>query len=104
MPSPMTNNKSPRRSQCGYLLEIPIILFILVIVLSFVIPRLPLIGQRLVIAISAIPIGLCLFYMIIVPGWAPGSHRRGISAWRVALFLGCAAVIATGVGAFVLGR
>jgi hypothetical protein len=101
MPSPMANQQSPRRFQCGYLLEIPIILFILVIVLSFVVPRLPLIGQRLVIVITAIPIVLCLFYMIIVPGWAPGSHRRGISAWRVALFLGCAAVIATGVGALI---
>jgi hypothetical protein len=102
MPSPMANNQSPRRSQCGYLLEIPIILFILVIVLSFVLPRLPLIGQRLVIVIAAIPILLCLFYMIIVPGWAAGSRRHGICTWRVALFLACAAVIATGVGAFIL--
>jgi hypothetical protein len=57
-----------------------------------------------VIAITAIPIVLCLFYMIIVPGWAPSSHRRGISAWRVALFLACAAVIAAGAGDFILRR
>jgi len=98
----MASNQLPRRFQLGYLLEIPIILFILVIVLSLVIPRLPPLGKRIVIVITAIPIMLCLFYMIIVPGWAPGSHRRGISAWRVALFLGCAAAVVTGVGAFVI--
>jgi hypothetical protein len=98
----MASHQRPRRFQRGYLLEIPIILFVLVIVLSLVIPRLPLIGQKIVIVISAIPIVFCLFYMIIAPGWVPGSHRGGLGVWRVALFLACAAAIVTGVVAFIL--
>jgi len=95
-------NNSPRRFQRGYLLEIPIILFVLVIALSLLMPRLSLVGQKIVIATAVIPIVFCLFYMIVAPGWVPGTHRRGLSVWRLALFLGCAAAIVIGVGAFIL--
>jgi hypothetical protein len=98
----MKPNSSPLRIQRGYLLEIPIILFILVIALSLLMPRLSLIGQKIAIGIAAIPIVFCLFYMIVVPGWVPGTHRRGRPVWRLTLFLGCAAAIVTGVVAFIL--
>jgi hypothetical protein len=98
----MKPNSSPRRSQRGYLLEIPVILFVLVIALSLLVPRLSLIGQKIAIGIAAIPIVFCLFYVIVAPGWVPGTHRRGLGVWRVALFLGCAAAIVTGVAAFIL--
>jgi hypothetical protein len=97
----MANSLSPRQFQRGYLLEIPIVLFIFVVVLSVLMPRLPLNGQKVLIAISAVPIVLCLFYMIVAPGWVPGTSGRGHRAWRLALFLGCAAAIVAGVGAFI---
>jgi hypothetical protein len=95
-------SSSPRQSQRGYLLEIPIILFVLLIGLSLLMPRLSLIGQKIAIATAAIPIVFCLFYMIVAPGWVPGTHRRAPRVLRVTLFLGCAAAIVTGVGAFIL--
>jgi hypothetical protein len=97
-----SNDPSPRRFQRGYLLEIPIILFVLVIVLSLLMPHLSLIGQKIVLGIAVIPFVFCLFYMIVAPGWVPGTDRRGLSVWRLVLFLGCAAAIVTGVGAFIL--
>jgi hypothetical protein len=93
---------SRRGFQRGYLLEIPLILFVLVIALSLVMPRLPILGQKIAIVIAAIPIVFCLFYMIVVPGWVPGTQRRAGLILRMTLFLGCAAAIVTGVGAFIL--
>jgi hypothetical protein len=97
----MNPNSSPRQSQRGYLLEIPIILFVLLIALSLLMPRLSLIGQKIAIGIAAIPILFCLFYMIVAPGWVPGTERRVGLIVRMTLFLGCAAAIVTGVGAFI---
>jgi hypothetical protein len=97
----MNPNSSPRQSQRGYLLEIPIILFVLLIALSLLMPRLSLIGQKIAIGIAAIPILFCLFYMIVAPGWVPGTRRRVGLIVRMTLFLGCAAAIVTGVGAFI---
>lgn len=77
-------------------------LFILVVVLSVLMPRLPLNGQKVLLAIAVIPIVFCLFYMVVMPGWVPGTSGRGRRVWRVALFLGCAAAIVVGVGAFIL--
>src|ERR1700680_3560664 len=93
---------SPRRFQRGYLLEIPVMLFIIVLALSVLVPRLPFNGQKVLLGIAAVPIVFCLFYMIVTPGWVPGTSARGGRVWRVALFLGCAAVIVAGVGAFIL--
>ncbi len=92
---------SSRRSQGGYLLEIPIILFILVIVLSVLMPHLGLMGQKILLAIAAVPVVFCLFYMIVIPGWVPGISGRAGRALRVALFVACTAAIAAGVGAFI---
>jgi hypothetical protein len=98
----MANKPSPRQLQRGYLLEIPLILFVVMIALALVMPRLSLIGQKIAIVIAAIPILFCLLYMIVVPGWTPGTHRRGSRVWRITLFLGCAAAIITVVGTFIL--
>jgi len=96
------NNLSSRDFQRGYLLEIPIILFVLLIALSLLMPRLSLIGQKIAIGIAAIPIVFCLFYIIVAPGWVPSTHRRTGLILRMTMFLGCAAAIVTGVGAFIL--
>jgi len=91
-----------RESQRGYLLEIPIVLFILLIALAVLVPRLALTGQKITLALAAVPIVFCLFYMIVIPGWTPGTSGRIARIWRVSLFLGCAAVIVAGVWAFML--
>jgi hypothetical protein len=98
----MADNPARRRFQRGYLREIPIVLLILLVALSLAIPRLPSIGRKIAIAAAVVPILGCLFYMIITPGWRPGDEARRRSAWRLTLFLGCAAVIIAGAGAFML--
>lgn len=77
-------------------------LFILVVALAVLMPRLGLIGQKILLAIAAVPIVFCLFYIMVIPGWVPGNSGRGGRVWRVALFVGCAAAIVAGVGAFIL--
>jgi hypothetical protein len=98
----MGNGLSPRQFQRGYLLEIPIMLFLLLVVLALILPRLPLNGQKLLLAIALVPIVFGLFYMVVIPGWMPGSANWGRRVWRAALFLGGAAAIVAGVGAFIL--
>ena len=96
------NRRSLRRFQRGYLLEIPILLFILVLVLSILIPRLSFNGQKVLLGLAAVPILFCLFYIIVAPGWVPQTSGRVGRGFRVALFLGCAAAIVAGVASFLL--
>jgi len=98
----MGNSIGPRHLQRGYLFEIPITLFILVVVLAVLMPRLSLTGQKVLLVIAAAAVLFCLFYLIVMPGRVPGTSGRGGLFWRVALFLGCAAAIVAGVGTFVL--
>jgi hypothetical protein len=77
-------------------------LLIIVVLLSVLMPRLSLKGQKVLLAIAAVPIVFFLFYMIVIPGWVPGASGRGRLLWRAALFLGCATAIGAGVGTFIL--
>lgn len=79
------------------------ILFLLVIVVAMVMPRLPLSGQKALIGIAVVPIVFCLFYMIVAPGWVPESSGRAPRALRMALFVAIAAAIVAGAGDFILG-
>jgi hypothetical protein len=78
------------------------IFFLLVIVVAIVMPRLPSSGQKALIGIAVVPIVLCLFYMIVAPGWVPGSSGRAPRALRMALFAALAAAIVVGAGDFIL--
>jgi hypothetical protein len=77
-------------------------LLILVVGLSILVPRLPLVGQKVMIGVAVLPIVFCLFYMIVAPGWVPGRSGRARRAWRVVVFLGLAAAIVAGAGGFIL--
>jgi hypothetical protein len=98
----MASHLSSRQFQRGYLLEIPVLLFILLLALAILAPRLSLIGQKVMIGVAVLPIVYFLFYMIVAPGWVPGSTGRARRALRVALFIGLAAAIAAGAGGFIL--
>jgi hypothetical protein len=98
----MASHLSSRQFQRGYLLEIPLILFILLLALAILAPRLSPIGQKVTIGAAALPIVFCLFYIIVAPGWVPGSTGRACRDLRVALFVGLAAAILAGAGDFIL--
>jgi len=68
-------------------------LIILLLALAILAPRLPLIGQKVLIGVAVVPIVFGLFYMIVAPGWVPGNSGRVRRALRMALFLGLAAAI-----------
>jgi hypothetical protein len=95
------NRVPSRRSQRGYLFEIPLILLTLFLALAFILPRLPVIGQKVLLAVATVPTLFCLFYLIVAPGWTPGAVLRGSACCRLALFLGCAAVTVAAVAAFI---
>ena len=100
--SVLDSHLSARQSQRGYLLEIPLMLIILVLALAILTPRLPLIGQKILIGVAVIPIVFLLFYMIVTPGWAPGNSGRVRRVCRVVVFVGCAAAIVAGASGFIL--
>lgn len=64
-----------RRSEAGYLLEIPLSLAATAILIAIILPRLSPIAGAIAAIVGAIVILLCLFYMIVTPGWQPGVVR-----------------------------
>ena len=98
----MASDPSSRDLQRGYLLEIPVMLIILLLALAILAPRLPLIGQKVLIGVAVVPIVFGLFYMIVAPGWVPGNSGRVRRAFRMAQFLGLAAAIVAGAGGDIL--
>jgi hypothetical protein len=92
-----------RRKQSGYLLEIPLIMAIVGMALAIVVPKLPgLPGKVLVAAGALVWIG-GLFYMIVMPGWQPGNAPRLRRPWSLLVFLGLALLIGLAAGAMIFG-
>ncbi len=91
-----TDQKCPDHSQAGYLLEVPLLFFLVVLTSALVIPRLPkLAGQGALVAAALIVLG-CLYYMIVVPGWRPRPSPLS-PRWRLVIFLLVAFAIGFGV-------
>ena len=101
--SRILNTTSPRRSQYGYLLEIPILLVAVGLVVATLFPRLPPLGQKMLVSVAALPVLYSLYYMIIAPGWMPGNERVK-PMLRFLAFLLLALMIVTAVAMFVLGE
>ena len=96
------NNLSPRQRQRGYLLEIPLLFIAVIVILSIVLPMLPPWGQKIAIALAAVPILFALFYMIVIPGWTPGYEGRLKWPWNWVVFVLVAIPIVVVVVAFIL--
>jgi hypothetical protein len=94
--------KRTRRSQRGYLREIPLLLLVVALVLAVLLPRLSPGARKLALAAAALPAVAALYYMIVVPGWLPETRAGRRRGWRLAMFLGCTAAIVAAVAAFIL--
>jgi 4-hydroxybenzoate polyprenyltransferase len=94
---------SSRYSQSGYLLEIPIILFITAVLLAVLLPNLPDLAGKVVIVVVALIWIAGLYYMIIIPGWQPGrgNPSRVGQFFKLILFIALAICILLGTGAYV---
>ena len=88
------------RREGGYLLEVPLILFVAAVLLAVVLPRLPPGVAALVALVGAGVVLLCLYYMIVVPGWRPGAVPTGLRR-RIALFAGACLLVLGGAALFV---
>jgi hypothetical protein len=76
-----------RKGQGGYLLEIPLLLFIILIVVVVLIPYLSIGGRKILISIAAVPVLFALYYMIVIPGWTPYRRNRLGPTGRKVVFL-----------------
>lgn len=90
-----------RRSQSGYLLEIPLIMAVVGVLLALALPHLSIALRKGLLVLGALVWLGGLYYMIVIPGWQPG-RRSGGRAWRLALFLLVAGLSSLAVGAYVL--
>ena len=97
------NKLSSRRLQRGYLWEIPFLFTLVVVGLSALLPHLPPWGQKIAIAIAAVPILFFLFYMIVIPGWMPSDEGRLKWPWNWLVFLLVAIPIIGVVGLILFG-
>jgi peptidoglycan/LPS O-acetylase OafA/YrhL len=93
---------SSHQRQRGYLLEIPILFFILLVILAIILPHLRPLGQKILICIATVPILFMLYYMIVIPGWMPSDTARLRPPWNLLVFLLVAIVIITVVTMIVL--
>lgn len=93
---------SRRRAQRGYLLEIPILLFVIVIVASVVLPNLPPIGRKIFLGIAAVPVLFGLYYMIVIPGWTPNAGKRLPPVLRLIAFILVAGLLLAGLVMFFI--
>lgn len=90
-----------RRRQAGYLLEVPLILFVAAMVLSLVLPRLSPGPASVAVLVGAGVVLFCLYYMIVVPGWRPGAVPMG-RAKRLALFGGACLLVVGSAALFIV--
>ena len=90
-----------RRSQSGYLMEIPLIMAVVGVLLAVLIPHLSIALRKGLLVLGTLVWLGGLYYMIVIPGWQPGrcSYSR---AWRLGLFLLLAGLFSFAVGAYVL--
>jgi predicted membrane channel-forming protein YqfA (hemolysin III family) len=95
-----------RYSQSGYLMEIPIILFITAVLLGVLLPNLPDMAGKIVVIVVALIWIAGLYYMIVIPGWQPGaeSPSRSGKVMRLILFIALAICILLVTGAYVFHR
>jgi hypothetical protein len=93
-----TNKISARhnRSEDGYLLEVPILLFVVLLTVAILIPHLSPLGRKVVLTIAAVPVLFALYYMIVIPGWRPGVTPLRWP-WNWLSFLLCAILIVSAV-------
>jgi len=90
------------RCQRGYFLEIPLLLMGVAIVFALVMPRLPPVGQKILLGVVTPLVLFGLFYMIVIPGWRASDTGRLKPPWSVLVFGIVAGVILVMSVAFIL--
>lgn len=93
-----------RRSEAGYLYEIPCGVLVVVVLLALVLPLLPLLAAKVVVVLAALAVVVGLYYMMVIPGWQPAAtaERRSGWPWNLVKFVLVALVIAAATTAFVV--
>ena len=89
-----------KRPQCGYLLEIPLLVALAVIVAVVIGPMLPPLGQKLVVIAAALVVIAGAYYDLVIPGWRPTPRLAPPWSWIV--FGAVATLVAVGAGAFAV--
>lgn len=90
-----------RRSQSGYLMEIPLIMAVVGVLLVVAIPHLSIALRKGLLVLGTLVWLGGLYYMIVIPGWQPERRSYG-RAWWLGLFLLLAGLFSFAAGAYVL--
>jgi hypothetical protein len=90
-----------RRSQSGYLMEVPLIMAVVGVLLAVALPHLSIALRKGLLVLGTLVWLGGLYYMIVIPGWQPGRRSYG-RAWRLGLFLLIAGLSSVAVGTYVL--
>lgn len=90
-----------RCSQSGYMMEVPLLMLAAGIVLAIALPHAPSVLGRILVAVGTLIWIGGLYYMILAPGWLPGSQPGMGRAWKWVLFLVLAGLLAFGAVAYI---
>ena len=56
------------------MLEVPLLLMVAGIILAILLPKLPPMGGKVLVAAVGLVVIVGLYYLMVVPGWQPGEH------------------------------
>lgn len=94
------NRVTSRASRRGYLLEVPLLLAAGGVAVALLFPALPPLGRNILLGAAAVPALFALYYLLVSPGWTPGSGGRLRPPWNwVAFGLVAGALLAAVLGA-----
>ena len=93
-----------KNSEAGYLYEIPCGVIVVLVLLTLVLPSLPLLAAKVVVVLAALVVVAGLYYVMVIPGWQPAAiaERRSGWPWNLVKFVLVALAIAAATTAFVV--
>ncbi len=92
----------PLSKQAGYMIEIPILIAVVLLLLSWILPKLPLEFAKALAVLGALIVIAGAYYMLIVPGWQPAPSSRLRAPWNWLVFVLTAALLLGAAGGFAI--
>jgi hypothetical protein len=92
---------SSKNRQAGYLYEVPLLVMAVIVILTVLLPHLPIVVRKIFAIAGGIVVIAGLYYMIVIPGWQ-GNTPRLRRPWSVIIFLIIALFIALIAALYVM--
>jgi len=90
-----------RHLQSGYLMEIPLIMVVVSVLVTVLIPALPTMAGKILVAVWAVVWIYGFFYILVTPGWHPQNSPHLHKPWSFLIFVGIVLTICVAAWKFI---